>query len=188
MGKCMFSRWFKTTNCKILHLNFVRVFLIIRDKAYGKNCYLSNFLFLLLFSSWQCWETMSKICIKLRYGFATSFRGRGRIFNHTFQSSHNILSMIADNMESPTMKVVPFFHAGTILLLSSNNALHLFSVSFDGKKSTILKTSILIRSLQLFYAFFFHLNDGSNQQHFSIIALFTDLIVIVAIFPFVAII
>ena len=85
------------------------------------------------------------------------------------------------------MKVVPFFHAETILLLSSNNALHLFSVSFDGKKSTTLKTSILIRSLQLFYAFFFYLNDGSNQQHFGIIALFTALIIIVAIFPFVAI-
>ena len=39
------------------------------------------------------------------------------------------------------MSVVPFFHAGTKLLLSSNNTSDLFSVSFDCKMSNILKTS-----------------------------------------------
>ena len=39
------------------------------------------------------------------------------------------------------MRVVPFLHAGTVLLLSSNNTSHLFLVSFDCKMSDILKTS-----------------------------------------------
>ena len=46
-----------------------------------------------------------------------------------------------DNIESSTVRVVPFFHAGSVLLLSSNNTSHLFSVSFDAKVSDILKTS-----------------------------------------------
>ena len=45
------------------------------------------------------------------------------------------------NMESTTMKVVPFFHTGTVLMLSSNNTLHLLPVSFDSKGLNILKTS-----------------------------------------------
>ena len=50
-------------------------------------------------------------------------------------------SLRPDNIESPTMRVVSFFHAGIVLLLSSSNTSHLFSVSFDCKVSHILKTS-----------------------------------------------
>ena len=39
------------------------------------------------------------------------------------------------------MRVAPFFYTGTVLLFSSNNTSHFFSVSFDCKLSDILKTS-----------------------------------------------
>ena len=46
MGNCLSSKWFKPTNCKILHLIFSDVFQTISDKNYGKNYYLGNFMFL----------------------------------------------------------------------------------------------------------------------------------------------
>ena len=51
-------------------------------------------------------------------------------------------SLKPDNMELPAVKVVESigFHAGTVLL-NSNNTLHLFSVSFDGRGLNILKTN-----------------------------------------------
>ena len=52
-------------------------------------------------------------------------------------------SLRSNNMELATMRVVPFFYAGTVLLLSSNNTSHLFSVSFDGKGSRISHVSML---------------------------------------------
>ena len=45
----------------------------IKDKSYGKSC---NFVFLLPSPSEQCWETMSKTCVKLCYGFETLYRER----------------------------------------------------------------------------------------------------------------
>ena len=58
----------------------------ISDKKYGKNCYFDNFVFLPPSPSWQCSETMSKICVKLSYGFATLYRGRGGILNTIFKN------------------------------------------------------------------------------------------------------
>ena len=52
-------------------------------------------------------------------------------------------SLMSNNMELATMRVVPFFYAGTVLLLSSNNTSHLFSVSFDGEGSRISHVSML---------------------------------------------
>ena len=57
----------------------------ISDKNYGKNCYLGNFVFLSPSPSYQCWETTSKTCVNLCYGFARLHRRRGGFLNIYFK-------------------------------------------------------------------------------------------------------
>ena len=44
MGNCMRSKWFETTDSKILHLTFFIFFETITDNNHRNSCYLENFL------------------------------------------------------------------------------------------------------------------------------------------------
>ena len=64
---------------------------------------------------WQHWETMSKFCVKLCYGFATLHRGRGGIFKDIFKNSHDILSLIVADFEfSNKFLLLKFFMYGKV--------------------------------------------------------------------------
>ena len=60
-------------------LLFVNILLAtVRDKNYRQNCYLDYY---------QCWETLSKTCVKLCSGLARLYSGRRGILNTLFKIS-----------------------------------------------------------------------------------------------------
>ena len=70
-------------------------------------------------------------------------------------------------MKLETMRLVPFFHAWTVLLLSSNDTSLLFSVSFGGKGLDILKIfwDVSCNCLTFSISFSFEWWQSQNQHH-----------------------
>ena len=81
------SIWFR-----INHKIFKRVYLQSVRKIMGKIAIWTVFSFY-PFSFLTLMRNNKQNCVKICYGFAVLYRGRGRVFKHTFQNSHNILSL-----------------------------------------------------------------------------------------------